>query len=44
MELYFTPADHTHTTPAGAQLNAACVVEGIKQLKDCPLAGYVLKK
>jgi lysophospholipase L1-like esterase len=44
MELYFTPADHTHTTPAGAQLNAACVVEGIQQLKDCPLAGFVLKK
>jgi lysophospholipase L1-like esterase len=44
MELYFTPADHTHTTPAGAQLNAACVVEGIQQLKDCPMAGYLSKK
>jgi lysophospholipase L1-like esterase len=29
-ELYFTATDHTHTTPAGAELNAACVVEGIK--------------
>ena len=44
MELYFTPADHTHTTPAGAQLNAICVVEGIQKLKDCPLAGYLLTK
>jgi len=41
MELYFTPADHTHTTPAGAKFNAQCVVEGIKQLKDCPLASYL---
>ena len=30
--------DHTHTTPAGAELNAAAVVEGIRGLKDCPLA------
>jgi lysophospholipase L1-like esterase len=34
----FTAADHTHTTRAGAMLNAACVVEGIRSLKDCPLA------
>lgn len=36
---YFTAADHTHTTPAGAAFNAACVVEGIRALKECPLSG-----
>ena len=41
-ETYFTPTDHTHTTPEGAKLNAACVVEGIRSLKDCPLANYLL--
>jgi lysophospholipase L1-like esterase len=40
-ETYFTPTDHTHTTPEGAKLNAACVVEGIRSLKDCPLANYL---
>jgi lysophospholipase L1-like esterase len=34
---YFGPTDHTHTTAAGAKLNAECVVEGIRALKDCPL-------
>ena len=38
---YFTPADNTHTSAAGAELNAACVVEGIRGLKDCPLAKYL---
>ena len=38
---YFTPADGTHTSPAGAELNAAAVVEGIKGLKECPLASYL---
>jgi lysophospholipase L1-like esterase len=42
--LYFTATDHTHTTPAGAQLNAASVVEGLRGLKDCPLAAYLLDK
>jgi lysophospholipase L1-like esterase len=41
-ETYFTPTDHTHTTPEGAKFNAACVVEGIRSLKDCPLANYLL--
>jgi hypothetical protein len=35
---------HTHTTPAGAQLNAASVVEGLRALKNCPLAAFLLKK
>ncbi len=34
--------DYQHTKKIGAQLNAACVVEGIKQLTNCPLAKYVL--
>jgi lysophospholipase L1-like esterase len=31
-------ADNQHTTRAGARINAESVIEGIKQLKDCPLA------
>jgi len=38
---YFTLADNTHTSPAGAELNAACVVEGLRALKDCPLKDYL---
>jgi len=38
--LYFGE-DHTHTTPAGARLNAEAVVEGLKSLKDCPLCRYL---
>jgi len=41
-ETYFTATDHTHTTPEGANLNAACVCEGIRSLKDCPLANYLV--
>lgn len=41
-QLYFTTTDHTHTTPAGAELNAASVVEGIRALTNCPLRDYVL--
>ena len=39
---YFTPADNTHSSPAGAMLNASCVVEGIRKLQDCPLSQYLL--
>ncbi len=42
-ELYFLE-DHTHTTPAGAQLNAASVVEGLRSLKNCPLAAFLVDK
>jgi lysophospholipase L1-like esterase len=31
---------HTHTTLAGAQLNAECVVAGLKALKHDPVAAY----
>jgi hypothetical protein len=35
--------DHTHTTEAGAIINAASVAEGIKALKGCRLKKYLLK-
>ena len=38
---YFTTTDHTHTTVAGARLNAASVIEGLAALKDCPLNRFV---
>jgi lysophospholipase L1-like esterase len=34
--------EHTHTNPEGAKLNAQCVVEGLRALKDCPLAKYLV--
>jgi lysophospholipase L1-like esterase len=39
---YFTPADNTHTSPAGARLNAACVAEGLRALADCRLKDCLL--
>ena|SRR5208282_5641758 len=39
---YFTAADNTHTSPAGAELNAACVVEGVRGLKGCKLKDVLL--
>ena len=33
--------EHTHTNPDGARLNAQCVVEGLRSLKDCPLTQYL---
>lgn len=38
---YFTAADNTHTSPAGAALNAACVAEGLRALSGCPLREYM---
>jgi lysophospholipase L1-like esterase len=35
---------HTHTSLAGAELNAACVIAGLKALKDNPLAAYFSAK
>jgi len=32
--------DHTHTSPAGAELNAALVVSALKSLKDCHLCKH----
>jgi lysophospholipase L1-like esterase len=36
--------DHTHTTEAGAIINATAVAEGIKSLKGCRLKKYLVKK
>lgn len=33
--------EHTHTTPAGAALNAACVVEGLRSIPNCSLVAYL---
>ncbi len=38
--LYF-PGDNTHTNPAGARVNAACVTEGLAQLQDPTLSSYL---
>ncbi len=38
---YFSEADNTHTSPAGAVRNAASVVEGIHALKDSSLKNYL---
>ena len=35
--------DHTHTNAAGAKLNAECVLEGLRGLKECALCKYVGK-
>jgi rhamnogalacturonan acetylesterase len=40
----FFSGDHTHTNKEGAQINAASVVEGIKQTKACKLNAYLKKK
>lgn len=39
---YFCEADNTHTSPAGATLNAQCVVKGIRSLSDCELKKYLV--
>ncbi|MCE5186261.1 MAG: rhamnogalacturonan acetylesterase [Planctomycetaceae bacterium] len=39
--LYFDQGQITHTNSLGAQINAGCVVDGIKTLKDCRLADYL---
>lgn len=38
---YFTEKDHTHTNEAGAKVNAAAVVTGIKALKGNKLRNYL---
>jgi lysophospholipase L1-like esterase len=40
---YFSTFDNGHTSAAGAELNAACVVEGIRALVDCPLGKYLVE-
>lgn len=41
-EMFFKPTDHTHTTLAGAKLNAAMVAEGVRGLTDSKLTSYLL--
>ena len=38
---YFGPTDHTHTTAAGAELNAACVAAGVRAMQDCALRRFL---
>src|ERR1019366_5959366 len=33
--------EHTHTSRAGAELNADCVIEGLKGLRENPLGAYL---
>jgi rhamnogalacturonan acetylesterase len=40
---YF-PTDHTHTNPSGARLNAELVASGIRDLKNCSLAAFLIKQ
>ncbi|WP_324671272.1 rhamnogalacturonan acetylesterase [Hymenobacter sp. GOD-10R] len=40
----FFPGDHTHTNEAGAQVNAASVVDGIKANKKIALNKYLAKR
>ena len=38
---FFTTKDHTHTSPAGARVNAESVVEGLRALRKNPLKKYL---
>lgn len=39
---YFTSADHTHTTEAGAHINAECVAAGLREA-ELPIAKYLIE-
>ena len=41
VQALFTSSDHTHTNRAGAELNAACVVDSLRRLDGCYLATYL---
>lgn len=40
----FFPADHTHTSPEGADINAKYIVSGLKALKDHPFDAFLTEK
>ncbi len=40
---FFTQKDHTHTTKAGAEVNAKSVTDGIRLLKKSDLKNYLLQ-
>lgn len=37
----FFPGDHTHTNPEGAEVNATCVVAGLKSLLNAPVTRFL---
>ncbi len=39
---FFGATDHTHTTPAGAEVNAEIVAKAVAELKQLPVAAHVL--
>jgi lysophospholipase L1-like esterase len=39
--LYFDEGETTHTNALGAQINATCLVEGIRNVEDLSLADYL---
>lgn len=41
VNILFTEQDHTHTNEAGAKLNAASVIGGLKMQKSCSLKSYL---
>ncbi|HTB63661.1 MAG TPA: rhamnogalacturonan acetylesterase [Opitutales bacterium] len=42
--MLFFPQDHTHSSPAGADFNAANIVAGLKALKDSPFTALLSAK
>lgn len=44
VEPLFGTNEHTHTSADGADLNAQCVIAGLKGIKDNPLASYFSAK
>ena len=41
-EFFFN--DHTHTSPAGARVNAELVVAALRELKNCSMSAFLLKR
>lgn len=41
---YFTTKDNTHTSAAGARINAESVIAGLRNLKNSALEKYILKQ
>lgn len=41
---YFSTNDNTHTSRAGAELNADAFAEGLSRLQDCPLKGFLIRR
>ncbi|MGE4285441.1 MAG: beta-galactosidase [Phycisphaerae bacterium] len=39
--LFFASGERTHTNAAGAQKNAECLINAIKEASDCPLKPYI---